>query len=287
MKNILLITIDALILVIMVICMVNGLHIGPLYVPSFQDIANYSQDLNSAISEANQKAQDYDGKLATIKKDIEKMTKAKKAYLDLLTISTDSEIQRALQTRTYYIEYLWEKVNLHASEEGVTVKMEITDSSLGDKKHKNLNFSVVGTYTALTNFISELENDSELEFTIDNFDMIRVQYGKNGQTKEECVFVVKDVSIVDEKTTVNSVNETTKLIEPQDLNKKEQTNTTDSNKTNKTNTTDNANSTSDKSKTNNTNNTNENNSTNNTSNENNTKNQIEKSETSDGKANNN
>ena len=240
--NILLIILDVLILVIMTMCMAKGINIGTFHIPSFQDIANYSQELTSAISNAEQKAQTYTEKLSTIKSNVDKMTKAKKAYLDLLTISTDSEIQKALQTRTYNIEYIWEKIGNYAAEEGVAVKMEITDSSVPDGKHKNLNFSVAGTYAALTNFISDLENSSELEFTIDNFDMIRVQYGSDKETKEECVFIVKDISIVNEKTTSNNVNETTKLTEPQDANKSGNSNTTrntDTNNNNNNNTTSN------------------------------------------------
>lgn len=231
-NNILIIILDILILVIMSICMAKGIRVNNFYIPSFQDIANLSQGLTLAISDAEQKAQTYSEKLSAVKTDVDKMTKAKKAYLDLLTISTDSEIQKALQTRTYNIEYIWEKIGNLAAEEGVAVKMELTDSSIGDGKHKNLNFSVAGTYSSLTNFISDLENSSELEFTIDNFDMIRVQYGNDGQTKEECVFVVKDISIANENTTTNDVNETTKLTEPQDQNKSKKTNTTNTNTTN-------------------------------------------------------
>ena len=112
----------------------------------------------------------------------------------MITVSTDSEIQSALQIRTYTIEYLWSQVGNHATKEGVVAKMDIGSSSLGDAAYKNLNFTITGSYLGITNFISDLENDSKLQFTIDDFDM----------KSQQATFVVKDVKILKENTTSTS-----------------------------------------------------------------------------------
>ena len=73
--------------------------------------------------------------------------------------------------------------------EGVTINFEIVSGV--DENINNLQFTVSGNYLAITNFITELENDSTLQFTIDEFSM----------TQNQCTFVVRDVYIKKETTT--------------------------------------------------------------------------------------
>jgi len=194
MKRILILVLDILLLIIMVICMHRGVKIGPLHILSFQDIANANAQLTQEISNAEAKNSQYNSQLETIKTDSTALTKAKKAYLDLVTISTESEIQEALQTKTYSVEYLWSQVGNHATKEGVVTRMELVPSNIGNSEYKNLNFTITGSYLAMTNFISDIENDSDLDFTIDGFDM----------TSGKASFVVKDIKIKKENTSVTS-----------------------------------------------------------------------------------
>lgn len=194
MKRILFIVLDVLLLIIICICIFKGVSIGSFRIQSFQDIKDLNAQLSDTIVEANKKNQDYSQQLDKIKTDTAALTKAKKAYLDLMTVSTDNEIQEALQTKTYSIEYLWSQVGNHATKEGVITKMELSASSVGDPERRNLNFTITGSYLSMTNFISDLENDSDLDFTIDGFDM----------TNKRATFVVKDIKIKKEKTSVSS-----------------------------------------------------------------------------------
>lgn len=208
MKKILLTILTVLITVIMIIAMKSGIKIGSLHILGFQGIANENQNLVNAIDQANEKTNDYNDKLQSIEKDSEKLAEAKKAYFDLVQVSTESEIQEAMQIKSYKVEYLWSKIGNYATKEGVKVKMEIAQSSLGDSEYKDLNFTVDGNYYAIAFFITDLENDSSLDFTIDYFDM----------TSGHATFTVKDVKIIEEKTTAadeattpaNTVNNTNK-----------------------------------------------------------------------------
>jgi hypothetical protein len=183
--------------------MKTGIKIGPLQVPSVQDLKDESQALDTKIDATNLANKNYESALKKLTTDITTMTNAKKEYLNLVTISTDSEIEKATQTKNYTIEYLWSKIGNHATEEGINLKMDVSASSIGDSAYKNLKFTATGNYLALTNFIYELENDTKLEFTIDNFDM----------TVGQCTFTVKDIKIINEKTTAtlgsSSSNNTT------------------------------------------------------------------------------
>ena len=168
-----------------------------MHILGFHDIAEENQELTTAIEKAKSKEEEYSNEvLPKLSADTSKLATAKKEYLDLVTVSTDSEIQQALQTKTYTIEYLWSQVGNHATKEGVVTKMELTSSNLSETGYKNLNFTVTGNYLAITNFISDLENDTSLDFTIDNFDM----------TNGKCTFVVKDIKIQKEATTQSVVS---------------------------------------------------------------------------------
>ena len=197
MRKILLSILLALLVIVAGLTMKNGISLGSLHILGFQDIAEENQELTTAIEKAKSKEEEYSNEvLPKLSADTSKLATAKKEYLDLVTVSTDSEIQQALQTKTYTIEYLWSQVGNHATKEGVVTKMELTSSNLSETGYKNLNFTVTGNYLAITNFISDLENDTSLDFTIDNFDM----------TNGKCTFVVKDIKIQKEATTQSVVS---------------------------------------------------------------------------------
>lgn len=191
MKKVLLSIITILMIIILVLCMKNGISIGPLQVLGVQQIKDKDTELTSSIQKANTENENYESALKKLTTDISSLASAKKAYLDLVTVSTESEIQQSTQTKTYTIEYLWSRVGNHATEEGVNLKMDIEASSLSDSSYKNLKFTVKGSYLAMTNFVYSLENDTQLEFTIDEFDM----------TSSQSTFTVKDVKIQKESTT--------------------------------------------------------------------------------------
>ena len=199
MKNILLTILTILITVIMVIVMKSGINIGSLHILGFQGIADENQKLLDVIEQSKQKNNEYTAKLQTINSDSEKLATAKKEYFDLVQVSTASEIQEAMQIKSYRVEYLWSRVGNHATKEGVKVKMEIASSSIGDSAYKDLKFTVNGNYLAITNFIYDLENDESLDFTIDDFDM----------KSDVASFTVKDVKIIQEEKSSMPENQNT------------------------------------------------------------------------------
>ena len=188
----LLISILLILLVVMtVLCVKNGINIGPLHVLGVTQIQDANGELTRKIAEAKNTNDNYANKLTEIKELITDLGDARNEYLQTINVSTESEIREATQTKNYTIEYLWSQVGNHATQEGVNIKMDVVSGV--DENTKNLNFTVSGNYLAITNFITELENDSSLQFTIDEFAM----------TQNQCTFVVRDVFIKHEKTTVN------------------------------------------------------------------------------------
>ena len=191
----LLISILLILLIIMAaLCIKNGINIGPLHVLGVSQIQAANDNLTGKINEAKTANQNYENMLSKLKEDISVLTQSKEECLSRINSSTESQLQDATQTKNYTIEYLWSKVGNHATKEGVVIKMDVTSGSIANSEYRNLEFTVTGNYLAITNFITELENDSTLEFTIDNFSM----------TQNQCTFTVKDVKIQQEQTTVTT-----------------------------------------------------------------------------------
>ena len=198
MRKLLISILLILLIVMTVLCIKNGITIGPLHVLGITQIQDANGELTKKIAEAKSTNDNYTNKLTEIKNVIKDLGTARQEYLQTINVSTESEIREATQTKNYTIEYLWSQVGNHATQEGVTINFEIVSGV--DENINNLQFTVSGNYLAITNFITALENDSTLQFTIDEFSM----------TKNQCTFVVRDVFIKKETTTStqNSTNKT-------------------------------------------------------------------------------
>ena len=192
MRRLLISILLILLIAIAVLCVKNGINIGPLHVLGVTQIQDANGELTRKIAEAKDTNDDYADKLTEIKDAITELGTAREEYLQTINVSTESEIREATQTKNYTIEYLWSQVGNHATQEGVNIRMDVVSGV--DENQRNLNFTVSGNYLAITNFITELENDSTLQFTIDGFSM----------TQNQCAFVVRDVFIRPERTTRSS-----------------------------------------------------------------------------------
>lgn len=189
MRKLLISILLILLIVMTVLCVKNGINIGPLHVLGITQIQDANGELTRKIAEAKDTNDNYANKLTEIKDVITDLGTARQEYLQTINVSTESEIREATQTKNYTIEYLWSQVGNHATQEGVKIKFEVVSGV--DENISNLEFTVTGNYLAITNFITELENDSTLQFTIDEFSM----------TQNQCTFVVRDVFIKKETTT--------------------------------------------------------------------------------------
>ena len=226
MRKLLISILLILLIVMTVLCIKNGINIGPLHVLGVTQIQDANAELTRKIAEAKNTNDNYANELTEIKDLIADLGTAREEYLQTINVSTESEIREATQTKNYTIEYLWSQVGNHATQEGVNIRMDVVSGV--DENTKNLNFTVSGNYLAITNFITELENDSSLQFTIDEFAM----------TQNQCTFVVRDVYIKNEKTlssettqntssTTNTARTNTTTNETTNTNSVDNTNTVD------------------------------------------------------------
>ena len=198
MRKILIIIVIILVAAFGYASLVKGVQIGGLQISSIMQIDENSKQLEGKIEELNSLIDvEYPKKINELDEARKEMKAVEEKYLNETNVSTDEEIQNALQIESYDIERLWAKVGIHANNEGVNLKLVLNASSSGSNETRDLAFTVDGSYIGITNFIYALEDDEELDFRIYNFKMLPYQNDILRAT-----FNVRDVRI-----TQNSLNE--------------------------------------------------------------------------------
>lgn len=176
MRKLLLIIIIILIVILGYVTLTSGIKIGNFQVLSIAQIAEQSKILKTKIEEVNTLIDvDYPKKMSELKTASNYMKTAKKEYLEYTNLSSDEDIINARTEKNYTIEFLWAKLGTHARNEGINLKFEIVQSSIGASTVNDLSFTIDGSYIAITNFIYAIENDSELDFRIQNFKLLPYQ----------------------------------------------------------------------------------------------------------------
>ena len=239
MKKLLILIVIALLTVLTVLTMVKGLSIGSLEILGIQGMKEKNEELDGEITEATKLAStDFPKALSNLETSGKELETQKQKYLDMTTVSTDSQVQQASQLTKYELEKLYIQVDEHAKAEGVNVTMEIVSSNAVSDAY-NLNFTAVGSYIGVTDFIADIEDDSTLGFKIENFAM-----EADAESGVKATFECKDIIINGiteatteedaENTTDNTTGNTTNSTTNNTTNST--TNNTTSNSTNSTNT---------------------------------------------------
>ena len=173
MRKILIAVLLVLLIVLAYFTIFQGSSIGSFQILSTQGIIELNDNLTTEINEANIKIKsDLQNKKTELSDNVSVLLENKESYYNLANVSTESEINEANTQEVYKIEYLWLRIGRHARTEGVNFRMDVLSGDAGDSTVKNINFTVTGQYAGIIEFISALENDSELEFRIENFHLL-------------------------------------------------------------------------------------------------------------------
>lgn len=194
MKKLLILILIGLLLILSIFVVVKGINIGKIEILGFNSIKQKSKELDETIQQASKLVEkDYKQAISTLEENNKKLQQEKKKYDDMTQISEEGDIANANQMERYEVETLWVKLGNHATSEGVVMKMEILQGSSGAAGTYNLRFTVTGSYISIVDFISDIENDSTLGFTIEEFKMVPTSTEAN----LEATFVCKDITIKD------------------------------------------------------------------------------------------
>ena len=228
MKKLLILILIGLLLALSIFIVVSGFEIGNIEVLSFTGIQNRNKELDETIQQASKLAEkDYKQAVSNVLENSKKLEQTKKEYEDMTAISSEGDIQLANQLQKYEIETLWVKLGNYATSEGVIIRMDVVNGSASEVY--NLKFTVTGSYISITDFISDIENDSTLGFKIEEFKMLPTSSGSDLQA----TFVCKDISIKDVSATSN-INTNEEDVENNEENNANTTNSTKNTTSNNT-----------------------------------------------------
>lgn len=198
MKKLLILILIALSLALSIFIIMNGFEIGNIEVLSYTGIQKRNNQLDEKIQESGKLAEkDFRQATTKVQESSKKLEQAKKEYEDMTVISSEGDVQVASQIDRYEVETLWVKLGNYATSEGATMRMDIVKGNTNDTY--NLKFTVNGSYISITDFISDIENDSTLGFKIEEFKMFPSTAG----TELESTFVCKEIAIKEVSETSN------------------------------------------------------------------------------------
>lgn len=226
MKKLLLLVLIGLLIALSVFIGINGFEIGQLQILGFTGIQDKNAELDAKIQEASKLAEkDYKKAISTVEENAKELEQKKKEYEEMIDITVEDGEQVVNQIERYEVETLWVKLGNYATSEGAIMKMDIVKGVNSAQDTYDLNFTVNGSYISITDFISDIENDSTLGFKIEDFKMLP----GNSKTGNELLatFTCKDIAIKDVTQTSNTDTEevTTENDTDENTTSKDKTNT--------------------------------------------------------------
>lgn len=188
MKKLLMLILIGLLVTLCIFIVLQGFEVGEVEVLAYTGIQDKNRQLDETIQQASKLAEkDYKQAVSIVQDTTKQLEKVKKEYDDLTVVSSDGEVQAAAQLERYELETLWVKLGNYATSEGAVVKIDIVQGNATNVY--NLRFTVNGSYIAITDYISDIENDSTLGFKIEEFKM-----APSG-SELQATFVCKEIAI--------------------------------------------------------------------------------------------
>ena len=227
MRKILIYIVTIVLIILAILIVYKGVNLGEIKVYSYSAISEENKKLNKLISEANTQKEDvYNKRKEGLNSAYKLLQSNKESYQQLLEIGVDSNGVPLSKIQEYEIEKIWITIGNYAKKEGTDVKMEITSNNSVSGTY-DLNFTVVGIYNSISEFLRDLQGDNTLIFKIENFKL--VAGGADNYESLTATFVCKDIklNIVENESSSEETNEGTQST----------TNTTSTTSTSTTNTT--------------------------------------------------
>lgn len=200
MKKVLIGALIVLLVIMAYFAIFKGISIGKMEVLSVEQIQKQNDKLSEGITQVDTLMHTtYRTKTDELEQSVSSLLNAKEEYQDLASVSTQGELNQASKQESYKIEYLWTRIGSHATAEGVDLKLDIMAGETGESDVKNLSFNITGDYRAIINFISSIEDDSQLGFRIENFKIL-----PGTENARQATFVARNVRIKPETVTANA-----------------------------------------------------------------------------------
>ena len=170
MRRLLISALIVILIAIFVVMAASGMSIVNLRISSIEEIIKENEKLDSQIKTLNDTIEkDYVLANSNLDASYKKLQTSKQKYEDTIRYSTEEEIKAANQTEKYKIGYLWTKIGLYATKHNIVIQANVTAGSVAGLY--NISFTCKGEYINISEFIYDVENDSNLGFKIEDFSL--------------------------------------------------------------------------------------------------------------------
>lgn len=186
MRNRITLIISLISIILLAFLTINGIRLGSFEILSISQIIAKNDDVTAKINEASKLTSvDYPEKIENLNKTFNSYTIQKQKYQDLAGVS-EEHAEEIYETKQYDISYLWRILGKYAANRGLTLGIDVQKST---NNLYNFSFSLNGTYVDIIQFITDIENNSDLYFRIYNFKM------SGSGTTITATFKVEDINI--------------------------------------------------------------------------------------------
>ncbi len=186
MKKILISVIIVLLLILSSFALAKG--IGFLKIKSINDIKTASSKLDEDFNEANELSnKTYPEEVEGLEEAIKKLKISKQEFENKNLYNNEKVSLGTVEVKTYKIHYLWTILGNYRKDRGVQ-SLNLDLKSTQTKDVYDLEFTLLGSYTSITDFLYDIENDEELNFDIKNFTIsseITDTSNRNSSTQSE------------------------------------------------------------------------------------------------------
>ena len=234
MKKLLILILIALVLTLTIFTIMNGFEIGGFSIWGIKTIQDENAKLDETVTEATRLASStFPGKVSEVNASMKKLEEQKTTYQDMAAVSSTGDVQSASQLSNYTLDFLWTEIGTHATSEGVNIDIALTAGTGGQSVY-DLNFTVVGSYVGICEFIRDIEDDSDLAFKVEQFSMTAGESTSSLRATFVCKNIpIEGISSIDTRTTTTTDENATNTTNTNSTNS---TSNTASNSTNTTNT---------------------------------------------------
>lgn len=218
MKKILISVLIILLLILAIFTIVKGIHIGNFNILSYSEILDKNNELEEKITEASRLTSvSFPEKQSGLTSASKQLVTTRQQYEDKIAYSSEEDVRRAKEIKNFEIDFLFTQLGNYAKRYGLVMDLQpITTSASGIY---DLKFTLHGKYSLISDFVRSIENDSKLNFVIENFKL--VPDTSNVTLRAE--FVVTGLKLNIDESITSIINTTTEQVQ----NSEQSTNTTD------------------------------------------------------------
>lgn len=207
MKNKIIFMILIIFVLVLAFSMIKGIKIGNFQILSISQIKEKNDQVNEKLEETNKLvSEEYPDNISTLEETYNEYTIQKQKYIEVAGFTKEEKAQ-VYETKQYDISYLWKTLGKYATSRNLAIGITVQKKQNSELNLYDLKFNLSGRYVDISQFISDIENDSELYFRIYNFKMVKNEKNNNLVTASFTVLNVNiDPSTITE-TSTNTINQ--------------------------------------------------------------------------------